>query len=97
MINKNQRISKKEICAPPDGHNNLFYTTYDMGVSAALVSAGFELVSMDKEDPRKVLFIFTRETDIEDVVDSYWADKLEVKSRSFFDNVKMLKNRIHSK
>jgi len=73
-----------------------FLTTYDLGCSAALVSSGFELVSLDKSNPKKVQFIFKREIGIEKVVDNYWADRMEVKARAFFDNIKMLKNRIWS-
>ena len=80
---------------PLDDQTNYFYT-FDLGCSAALISAGFELVSLDKANPRKVQFIFRREVGIEKVVDDYWADRLEVKARAFFDNVKMLKNRIYS-
>lgn len=70
--------------------------TFDLGAATSLVSSGFELVSLDKTNPRKVQFIFRREIDIENVVDDYWADRLEIKARTFFDNVKMLKNRIYS-
>ena len=73
-----------------------FLTTYDLGCSSALVSSGFELVSLDKSNPKKVQFIFRREAGIEKVVDEYWADRVEIKARSFFDNTKMLKNRIYS-
>lgn len=72
------------------------FATFDLGCSSALISAGFELVSLDKTNPRKVQFIFLREVGIEKVVDEYWADRLEVKARAFFDNIKMLKNRIYS-
>ena len=78
-----------------DNYQN-FLTTYDLGCSSALVSSGFELVSLDKANPKKVQFIFRREIGIEKVVDDYFADKLEIKARTFFDNVKMLKNRIYS-
>ena len=78
----------------PGGTNGYF--TYDLGCSAALICAGFALVYLDKTNPRKVQFIFRRETGIEKVVDDYWADRLEVKARTFFDNTKMLKNRIYS-
>lgn len=95
MTNQKRQLSEEERYIPLDDHTNLFYT-YDMGVSAALISVGFELVSMDKENPRKALFIFKREVGIENIVDSYWANRLEVKSRTFFDNLKMIKNRLHS-
>ena len=73
-----------------------FYTSYDLGCAAALVTAGFVLDSLDKTNPRKVQFIFRREAGVEKVVDEYWADRIEVKARAFFDNIKMLKNRIYS-
>lgn len=77
-----------------DYTNYLF--TFDLGCSSALITAGFELASLDKSNPKKVRFAFRREVGIEKVVDDYWADRLEVKARSFFDNQKMLKNRIYS-
>jgi hypothetical protein len=68
----------------------------DLGIAAALVTANFELVALDRENPRKVKFIFRRETGIEKVVGDFWSDNLEQKSRSFWDNIKNLKNRLYS-
>ena len=73
-----------------------FLSTFDLGAAASLVSAGFELVSLEKSNPKKVQFIFRREIGIEKVVDDYWANRLEVKARTFFDNTRMLKNRVYS-
>jgi len=73
-----------------------FFNTFDLGSAASLVTAGFELVALDKSNIRKVQFIFHRTTGIEKVIDEYWTDKLEVKARLYFDNIKMLKNRIYS-
>ncbi len=72
------------------------FSTYDLGCSSALISSGFNLISLDKSNPRKILFIFNRQVDIEKAVNNYWADTLKIKARSFFDNIKMLKNRIYS-
>ena len=80
---------------PLDDYTTYFYS-FDLGASASLVTAGFTLIALDKANPKKVQFIFRRESGIEQVVDDYWADRLEVKARAFFDNVKMLKNRIYS-
>ena len=78
-----------------DNYNQYLYT-FDLGAATSLVSAGYELVSLDKTNPRKVRFVFRRETGIEDIVDNYWDDRLEVKARTYFDNLKMLKNRLYS-
>ena len=97
MTKKMQRSGQPEEYQyiPLDDQTNYFYT-FDLGCSAALISADFKLVSLDKTNVRKVQFIFRREVGIEKVVDDYWADRLEIKARAFFDNVKMLKNRIYS-
>lgn len=78
-----------------EDYRNYVYT-YDLGAAAALISAGFKLALLDKTNPNKVQFAFEREAGIEKVMDDYWADRLEVKARSFFDNLKMLKNRLYS-
>jgi len=90
----NKKLQKSEGNTPD--HHAGYFCTYDLGCSAALISAGFELISLDKENRRKVQFIFQRENGIEKVVNDYWADSLRVKTRTFFNNVKMLKNRIYS-
>jgi hypothetical protein len=71
------------------------WTTYDIGVSTALLCAGFELVGIDKSNPKKALFTFKREGNIDEVANSYFADKLSVKARSFADNLKALKNKLY--
>ena len=78
-------------------NSKLIFTTYDLGVSAALLCAGFELLSVDKDNPQKALFIFKKEKRIEDIVDQYFSDRLEVKARSYFDHLKALKNKLYSR
>jgi len=73
-----------------------FFTTYDLNCSGALLAAGFELISVDKQNPRKALFVFRREDGIEATVEAYWSDRLQVKARTFADSVKALKNRLYS-
>lgn len=73
-----------------------FFYTFDLGLSAALVSVGFSLVSLDRENLRKVQFVFRRSEGMDELVDAYWADRLEVKARTYFDATKMLKNRLYS-
>ena len=72
------------------------FTNYDLGVSAALLCLGYELLSVDKTNPRKALFVFKKQAGIEDIANRYFADRLEVKARSFFDHLKALKNKLYS-
>jgi len=93
---KKQASVNKEVVYIPLDDSSVIFTTYDLGVSAALLCASFELLSIDKENPRKALFIFHKVDGIEDVADQYFADKFEVKARQFFDTIKALKNKLYS-
>jgi hypothetical protein len=73
-----------------------YFTTFDLGCSAALISAGFELISLDKENPRKVLFIFKTKVGIEKAINDYFSDRLKVNARTLFNDIKLVKNRIYS-
>jgi hypothetical protein len=75
---------------------NQYFATYDLGLSAALVTEGFELISLVRDNPKKVKFVFPRTKELEKCVDDYFAGRLLVSARSLFDNTKMLKNRIYS-
>ena len=96
MIRKLQNQSKELQYVSAYSDSDAYWATFDLGCSSALISAGFELVSLEKSNPRKVKFIFRRMVGIDKAVSDYWSDRLEVKARTFFDNTKMLKNRIYS-
>jgi hypothetical protein len=74
----------------------LIWTTYDLGVSAALLCADFELLAVQKNNPRKALFVFKKKSGIDEVANKYFSDRLEVKARSYFDHLKALKNTLYS-
>jgi hypothetical protein len=95
MTKKLQNNPPKELqYIPLEGGE--IYATFDLGCAAALVTADFELLTLDRANPRKVRFIFHRGAGIEKVADDFWSDRLEQKSRSFWDNIKNLKNRLYS-
>lgn len=73
-----------------------FFRSFDLGLATALITAGFSLVSMDRQNLRKVQFVFCRTEGLDGVVGAYWADTLVGKHRTYFDTLKMLKNRLYS-
>lgn len=91
-MKKSSKESGRNI-APNDP--SVVFTTYDIGVSTALLCANFELLSVEKSNPRKALFVFRKKAGIEETANKYFADRLEVKARSFFDNLKALKNKLY--
>lgn len=81
---------------PPAYNDDTFLSLYDLGGCASLICHGYELLAIDKKNPSKALFIFRREKGIEEVINAYWADKLDVKARRYFDSIKSVKNRLYS-
>lgn len=71
------------------------WTTYDLGVAAALLCSGYELSSIDRTNPRRSLFVFRHSAKIDETANAYIADRLKLKARSFFDQLKALKNRLY--
>ena len=95
-MSKKQKNQPEEVKYIPLDDPAFVWTTYDLGCSAALLTAGFELLSLNKDNPHKSLFVFKKVENIDEAVEGYWSGKLVVAARSYFDNIKMLKNRIYS-
>ena len=72
------------------------FTTYDLGTAAALLCSDFLLLSLDRTNPRRVLFVFKRTKRIDTVANAYFADRLKLNARSFFDQLKALKSRLYN-
>lgn len=68
----------------------------DLGVVAALVTCGFEIVFTHKDYNGRVQFVFEETVALDQAVEDFYADNLQVKARKFVDNIKMLKSRIYS-
>lgn len=90
-MNKTENVA----AAAPMDERVSFYT-FDLGLSAALVSTGYSLATIERTNLQKSQFVFRRAEGIDDTIDAYWADRLEVKARAYFDALKMLKNRLYS-
>ena len=80
----------------PIDNSKEFYQTQDLGLATALCCKNYELITLDKQNQRKVLFVFKQQIGIEVDADNYWSNKLEIKARAYFDNLRTLKNRIYS-
>lgn len=72
------------------------FLTYDIGLAAALITLGYTLHKVDKTEQKKSQFIFNRDEHIDRMVNDYWDNKLTLPVRSFYDSLKMLKNRLYS-
>lgn len=67
----------------------------DLGLAAALVSCGFEVVIIERATGGQAYFYFVDTDGLRGAISSYWADTLDVRARTYSDNIKMLKTRIY--
>ena len=58
----------------------------DLGVVAALVTCGFEIADTHRDTNSRTYFIFQETAARDEVVNSYYADTLDVKARKFHDS-----------
>jgi hypothetical protein len=72
------------------------YKTTDIGSAVALVSLGYSLVSLDKSNPHRALFVFDDSSSLQTSLKSYWSGTLSVDAKAFFENHKWLKSRIYN-
>lgn len=73
-----------------------YFSTYDIFLSSTLVTLGFKIESLDKQNKQKVEFCFIREKELDETIQMYWARELRIEPQSFSANLKSLKNRIYS-
>ncbi len=72
------------------------FTTFDLSLAVTLITIGFQLIDLEKSNPRKVQFLFKDSIELQKAVNDYWSDKHKVNPRVYFDNLKMLKSRLYT-
>ena len=75
---------------------NQEFSTFDLGLAAVLLTLKYELLELDRSYPKKIRFVFKRERNIEQVINDYFDDKIELPAQRLLQNQKNLKNRIYS-
>ena len=73
-----------------------YLETRDMNLSAVLMCEGIILEFVEKDEKGIAKFFFKLSKKVESLIESYWKHKLQVDPQSLFQNLKILKNRIHS-
>jgi len=68
----------------------------DLGLAAAIVSLGFEVLETRRDMNSRIYFVFVDSPELQEAIKEYWANTLNVKARYYFDAIKMLKTRIYS-
>jgi len=71
------------------------YSTSDIAL-AAVISLYYPIKSINKSNPKKVEFVFSKDKNFDLLIERYWRSDLDVDPRSYFVSLKELKNRIYN-
>jgi len=72
------------------------YQTTDLALAAAL-SLWHPVYSVNRENPRKSIFIFEPAADLEGLVDTFWRGELQVDPRAYFSELRQIKARLYAR
>ena len=72
-----------------------YYNTSDLATATA-ISLFYPIDSLDKQDPRKAIFIFKKDAGFEKLLEAYWRRELKVEPQTYFNQLKAIKHRLYS-
>jgi len=72
-----------------------FYSTSDLSL-AVTISLWFPIETIDRTNPRKAIFLFKRDEQLDELLESYWRRELKVEPQAYFNQLKAVKARLYS-
>lgn len=76
-------ITEKDLCK-----------TSDLAL-AAVIFLSYPLEAVDKKNPRKAEFLFRRENGLDELVEGYWREALQVEPQAYFNALRTIKARLY--
>ena len=70
--------------------------TSDIGLAAYLLTIGFEVDYLDRNNPQRVEFVFSESKDVQQAIDAYFAGNALVEPKQYYFQLKSLKSRLLS-
>jgi hypothetical protein len=80
-------------------NEELLFKTTDLALATTLFSVNIPLEYIERySDTKKVNFVFSRgNNDLERILQKFWRKEIRVEPQTFFQNLRLLKNRIYEK
>jgi hypothetical protein len=73
---------------------NDYYSTSDLALATA-ISLFYPVDSIDKQNPHKALFLFKKDSGLEQLIEAYWKGELKVNPATYFSQLKIIKARLY--
>ncbi len=75
--------------------NNEYYQTSDFCLATTLVALGFQIISMDRSNPKRVNFNFSNCKNLQNKIYQYWEKQIRVSPLDFYYAQKKLKSLLY--
>ena len=69
------------------------FKSSDLSLVSA-ISLFYPIHKIEKTNPKRLIFIFKKDKDFDQVVENYWSGRLQVNPLALLQNLKAIKNRI---
>ncbi len=72
-----------------------YYSTSDLALATA-ISLWYPIDAIDRQNPRKAIFLFKRDEKFDELIEVYWKRELKVEPQTYFNQLKAIKARLYS-
>ncbi|MBI2019054.1 hypothetical protein HYS95_00100 [Candidatus Daviesbacteria bacterium] len=73
-----------------------YYSTSDLALASA-IALYYPLEAVDRtQDPYKAQFLFKKESQLDQLIESYWRGELRIEPQAYFNQLKAIKARLYA-
>lgn len=73
----------------------LYFSSSELSLCSTLIALGFTLEAIDKSNPRRALFVFKRNAELDQAIDKFWKRKLHIEPLAYSEAQRYLKSRLY--
>ena len=70
--------------------------TSDFTLASTLLCIGFDIIAIDKQNPKRVVFYYKKTSDLETQIKRYWGGEILVKPQDFAYAQREIRAQIHT-
>lgn len=74
--------------------NESTYKTADLAL-ATIISLSYPIEAIDRQNPRKSIFLFKLEEGLNALIESYWRGEIKVEPQLLFAQLRAVKSRLY--
>ena len=72
-----------------------FFKSSDLSLIGALQLYGYQIETMDRSNPEKIVFIIKRDEELDNLIQAFWSRSLSIEPLAYFESLKNIKSRIY--